>query len=277
MIIAIILFICFILVLLLAITGSPQKCWTDINAPLNFIMYQEPKHQYSSQSVNVWIDKTWRGDGERIPCHLETYDDSKRSLIIYSHGANENLLNCIQFSRKLAKELKSDVLSYDYSGYGINPFDKFERTAEGMNLTLQTIFDTMLKDYEYKPTDITLWGYSLGSGPTLALSSKVSNTGRNVKGTIIYGAFTSVKNVISDKTHEKIAGLFSERWNNQESIKKVSNPILILHGEHDDVISVKHASELHKINPNSKLVILPASGHGNFNWNIIIKEIRQWQ
>lgn len=282
MILGFILFLCLLLVLLLVITGSSDKCLTDFNSPLNFIMFQEPRNKYSSQLVNVWVDKKWTDDGDRIPCYLELHNsesddkEADRTLIIYSHGNGENLLNCTQFSRELATSLNADVLSYEYSGYGINKYNKFERTAEGINLTLKTVYEHMITTKNYKSSNIILWGYSIGSGPSLELASSLSKTSQAVKGVILLGAFTNVKTIIRENTHDKIADMFSERWDNLSTIRKVSCPILLLHGEHDTFIPVTHSTQLKNANTNAKLQILPSASHANFNWDLIIEKVVQW-
>jgi fermentation-respiration switch protein FrsA (DUF1100 family) len=282
MILGFVLFLFFLLVLLLVITGSSDKCITDISSPLNFIMFQEPRNKYSSQLVNIWVDKKWTDDGDRIPCYLEKHEsgndnkEADRTLIIYSHGNGENLLNCTQFSRELASKLQADVLSYEYSGYGINKYNKFERSAEGITLTLKTVFDYMVTNKMYKSSNIILWGYSLGSGPSLELAANLSKTVQSVKGVVLLGAFTNIKDVIRQNTHNKIAEMFSERWDNLASIRKVSCPILLLHGEHDTFIPASHSTQLKNATTNAKLQILPSANHANFNWDSIIEQVSQW-
>jgi pimeloyl-ACP methyl ester carboxylesterase len=240
-------------------------------------MYQEPRGVYSDQLVNLWINKPWRDDGGRIPCRLERWEgDDRKKLIIYSHGNAENLLDCVQFTRELATSLKTDVLCYDYSGYGLAVSDAYERSEDGVNLTLQTILEEMINIHGYQVEDIILWGYSLGSGPSVYIASRLNKAGRKLKGLVLFGAYSSILDVVSDNSHEKIAKLFDNRWDSARTIIQVTCPILILHGQSDGLISVKHALKLKNSNPNAKLVIMPNIGHTTFSWSESIKEVKDW-
>ena len=265
--------------------GTPTKCWVDRMSPLNLIMYQEPRVAYSGQHVNVWVDKNWKVDGDRIPCRLErtslhnSLDNANkaRSLIIYSHGNAENLLYCTEFIRLLSKSLNVDVITYDYSGYGLNKIDSFERTEEGVNLTLKAVYESMIRDHKYASENIILWGYSLGSGPSTYVASQLNKLGTSLKGLVLFGAYSSILNVVRDVVqYEEVVNIFHNRWNTIKIIHQVKCPILLLHGQNDGLISVKHAQSLKSANPNAKLVIMPNTGHTNFSWKDSVKEVKDW-
>jgi pimeloyl-ACP methyl ester carboxylesterase len=97
-----------------------------------------------------------------------------------------------------------------------------------------------------------------------------------LKGLILLGAYSSILDVVSDNYHEKISQLFQPRWNSAHTITRVSSPILILHGQSDGLISVKHAIKLKNANNNAKLVIMPNIGHTTFSWTESIKEVKDW-
>ena len=207
------LFILFltIIVLLFSLTLISDKVSVDSRSPLNLAIYQEPKNGYTKNLINHWVDKDWRSDRKQIPCLIERgYADSvpeeERSLIIYSHGNAEDILLCSQFIRKLSMDLKCDVLCWDYSGYGLNDIDSFERSAEGINLSLQTVINSMLsKGYQMKNTII--WGYSLGTGPSIHNTARLCSEGVNQppKCLILFGAYSSILDVVRDITKRYIS------------------------------------------------------------------------
>lgn len=268
----------FVFMLLVGI--MPQKCLYDWDAPLNLVLYQEPQNRYPDQFVNLWVDKPWRTDGKRIPCRWEVYDAEQpvedRTLILYSHGNNENLIYCGEFMRQLSQSLHLDAVCWDYSGYGLNDPDRFERSADGVNLSLKTVLDHLVEKEGYRLPHIYLWGYSLGSGPSLLIASRLCQAGTPPQGVILFGAYASIKMVVADHTNENIANLFSERWNSAQNIKHVTCPVLILHGQSDGLIKIKHAEKLKKAQPNAKLVVLPNVGHTTFSWGDSIHEVQKW-
>jgi pimeloyl-ACP methyl ester carboxylesterase len=51
-----------------------------------------------------------------------------------------------------------------------------------------------------------------------------------------------------------------------EELHKMSDPTLILHGDHDDPIPVEQALDIYRALPNAELAVAPAAGHG-FLWS----------
>ena len=275
------LFLVLFCAILITVGIIPSKYVHDYNSPLNYFMYQEPNNKYSDQLVNLWVDKSWRSDGRRIPCRLESWypesvETSRRNLVIYSHGQAEDLLTCTQFIRQLAGDMEMDVLAWDYSGYGLNDIDAFERTPEGINLTLQTIVDCAITNIGYQMDHIVFWGYSLGSGPSTHIVANLCKELTPPAGLVLFGAYTSILDVVKAKTHPEVVKLFSERWNNQKMIASITCPILLMHGQNDGMIEVSHANALHAANPNATKVILPNTGHVSFHWGEAIKEVDKW-
>jgi pimeloyl-ACP methyl ester carboxylesterase len=275
------LIIIIFVIILLAIGIVPTKCIYDYDSPLNLFMFQEPNNKYSDQLVNLWIDKSWRSDGRRIPCRIEygyKYDtpNRERKLIVYSHGNAEDLLNCSQFIRELSESLDMDVVCWDYSGYGLNDIDRFERTPEGINLSLQTLIDHMVRQKGYDLSNIILWGYSLGTGPSTHIAASLSQRQTPPAGLILFGAYSSILDVVKDVTKQDLSKIFSERWNTKEIIGQVTIPILMMHGQSDGLIKPSHADILHTRNPKAKLVKMPLSGHTTMNYAECIKEVKRW-
>ncbi len=257
----------------------PEKCAYDYDSPLNFLLFQEPNAVYSDQLVNMWVDKTWRPDGKRIPCRMEKTaslaEPQDRRIVVYSHGNAENLLTCSQFIRELSGQMDMDVVAWDYSGYGLNEPDKFERTPAGINLSLQTIVEDLVGQ-GYRLKNMILWGYSLGTGPSTHLAASLSKKQSQTAGLVLMGAYASVLDVVEDQTSKDISQWFTERWSTKDVIGDVQSPILILHGQSDGLISVKHADILAERASNAKKVILPNTGHTKFHWGECAKEVKKW-
>ncbi len=266
------IFLVLAIVLFVLLMGTPSDC----ASPLNFAMYQAPSAKYTDQLVNMWVNKGWRTDGSRIPCRLESGSDpdlkfANRTVIVYSHGNAENVLLCHQFVRELSHSLKVDVVSYDYSGYGLNPGSKRERTVEGVNLTLRTVMEH-LSEMGYRYENMILWGYSLGTGPSTYLAAE-----KPVRALVLLAAYSSILDVVRDTVGEKAASLFEERWDTKDRIGSVECPIMLLHGQSDGLIGHEHSALLQSRNKEkAKLVLLPNTGHTQFAWSEVIGEVQKW-
>lgn len=93
---------------------------------------------------------------------------------------------------------------------------------------------------------------------------------------MLFGAYSSILDVVRDQTHPQVSQWFTERWNSKETIRNVDIPILLMHGQSDGMIRSKHSEILHAANPKSKLILFPNTGHTSFSWADTIKEVRTW-
>lgn len=244
-------------------------------------MFQEPDVSYGANDVNMWVTKKWKSDGSRIPCHIMRHENKEhRNILIYSHGNAENLQHAKMLQRLLYDDLKVDVVVYDYPGYGLNTYDIDERNADGFNITLESVIDQLTTEYKYDVSNMIFMSYSLGTGPSLHNVDRLCTQKRTPpKAVITMGAFTSIKSLIQEHTNKLISDVFEERWDCEKYMKTMHSnnvPTLIIHGERDTLIPVKHAKRFSEINPDAKLVLSPTSGHTTLIYSPIVQSIKQW-
>lgn len=248
-------------------------------------MFQEPPLSYGADDVNLWVDKPWKSDGSRIPCHIMTHvtdnkeDVINRTLLIYSHGNAESLQQARILQRLLFDDLNVDVVVYDYPGYGLNVYDIEERNAKGLNKTLHAIIDHLTEVKGYKVENMVFMSYSLGTGPSLFNVDRLCTLGTCPRAVITLGAFTSIKSLIQEHVGSTLSNLFEERWDCLQYMKTIHAhkiPALIIHGERDTLIPVEHAKSFAKVNPDAKLVLSPTSGHTTLVYSPIVQSIKDW-
>lgn len=274
-----------ILVVVLVAVLVPQSSSVSRESLLDKVVFRSPGvNRYSEQWVNLWVPKVWCTDHPtpRIPCRVEYgYRDSvhkaQRKLILYSHGNAEDLMSCAQFLRELSERLAMDVVTWDYAGYGLNALTPWERTVEGVNVSLKTVLDALLAQ-GYLLKNVLLWGYSLGTGPSTALAASLSHQNEPLCGLILFGAYSSILDVVKDHAPAWMVAWFAERWNSQEAIAAVKYPILLMHGQSDGLIPACHSERLYRAAPaqQAKLVLFPNVGHTQFSWAEAMKEVCRW-
>jgi len=279
-------------------------------SPINWILYQPPSVKYTSSIVTHWIPKNIYDNEEdsntdinkkSIPAILFSYshyleeeeeeeEHQVKKIIIYSHGNAENLLTCYPWMHKISNELRCDVLSYDYSGYGLNPYHEKEQSTEGMNLTLMNVVEYVHDELEYDWSQIYLMGCSLGTGVSIEVASQL----RRVKlgGLILLAPFSSIRQVAIDYIGNTLGEYVSERWNNLKQIHKVQCPILCMYGENDELFSPSTHGDLLKnsfrvneqpYHPSRTLrsdaisfKVLPKTSHCSWKWNVVFQHIKSW-
>lgn len=174
----------------------------------------------------------------------------KGPLLLYSHGNGEDLGHIYE-TLKSFQNRGIAVLAYDYPGYGISSGTASE---SGALAAADSVYCHATETLGYTPDQITLYGRSLGSGPSSWLAERYP-----IKGLIFEGAFTSTFRVM---TFVKI--LPFDIFDNLPKLEASTCPVLLLHGKKDFIVPFRHA----KINrtllgERAQYLWVPEAGHNN--------------
>mmetsp|Transcript_6710 Transcript_6710/g.11985 ORF Transcript_6710/g.11985 Transcript_6710/m.11985 type:complete len:435 (-) Transcript_6710:1557-2861(-) len=162
--------------------------------------------------------------------------DAKHTILL-SHGTSEDISTTAPWAAELANALNSNVLIYDYSGYGLStkrtipmsPTSAAVKPSEKyVYADCQAAYKYLIEEERIAPRDICLMGRSLGSGPAVHLAKHYP-----VGGLIIVCGVASIVRVARPQL------LKTPRFDmfcNVDKIANVKCPVLILHGRQDDVV-----------------------------------------
>jgi uncharacterized protein len=158
-----------------------------------------------------------------------------RPVIAYFHGNGGNIGYRAERLRRFA-QAGYGVLLAEYRGYGGNPGRPCER---GLFTDGEAALD-FLADCGVGPARIVLWGESLGSGVAVYLAAN-----RKISGLVLEAPFTSVA-AAAQHQYPFIPAryLVHDRFDSLSRIGRVTAPLLILHGERDRVVPVRHGRTL---------------------------------
>jgi pimeloyl-ACP methyl ester carboxylesterase len=184
--------------------------------------------------------------------------DSSKGLIFYLHG-NAGSLSSWGKVAKTYTDLNYDVFMLDYRGYG-----KSEGSINGQSKLfqdVQTAYDEMKK--KYTEDKITVLGYSIGTG----LASKIAST--NNPGLLILQApYYSLTDMMRHAYPLIPTFILKYTFETDEYIKNCKMPIVIFHGNQDEVIyygsSLKLKEEFKK---QDTLITLNGQGHNEMTEN----------
>ena len=122
---------------------------------------------------------------------------------------------------------------------------------------------------------IILWGFSLGSGPTIELASRFQNLG----GIILQSPLASLHIWIDKNAEWDYQYKSNDMFSNIAKIESIKSKIFLLHGKKDEVINIRHSNLLyekytksHKENNQIWYVISHNSGHNDMQY--LINEIK---
>jgi fermentation-respiration switch protein FrsA (DUF1100 family) len=200
----------------------------------------------------ITLDTT---DGEHvIAWHVPPRANS--AVVIYFHGNGGSLrLRNERFQKITANG--TGLVALSYRGYGGSSGSP---TESGLLADADAAYAFAIA--RYPAERIVLWGESLGSGVATALAAK-SKVGR----VILESPFTSAADVgASVYWYVPVRLLMKDQFHSDERIRRVTVPVLILHGTDDRVVPIEFGERLYALaNEPKRLVRIPGGGHVNLD------------
>lgn len=178
--------------------------------------------------------------------------------LVYFHG-NAGHLGMRAFKLKAFADIGLGVIAVSYRGYGDSGG---KPTEEGLyhdaRAAIRFAHDTLKIPFGH----LILYGESLGSGVAVHAATEFA-----VGALVLEAPYTSVADRSAELYPFVPARLMvKDKFESLRKISKVRCPLLILHGEKDVVIPVRHGRVLlEQANEPKKGVFYPAIGHADFD------------
>jgi fermentation-respiration switch protein FrsA (DUF1100 family) len=155
--------------------------------------------------------------------------------LLFSHGNAEDVGVNKAFCEWLSEQLGVDIVTYDYSGYGMGTGEPSEKN---LYADCTAVYKWMKSTLKLRTDQIILYGKSLGTAPTVDLATRFASIGVILVCPLASGArvvFPKVKNSLLDRVFCPTI----------LKIDKVTTPIFIMHGTNDEVINVCNGQDLY--------------------------------
>jgi len=176
--------------------------------------------------------------------------------ILYSHGNATDLGAMHDRYVGLVDNLRTNVLAYDYTGYGQS--SQVVCTEADTYADIEAVYEWAIKNVCPSPAEqIILYGQSVGSGPTCFLGSKYE-----VAGVILHSPFLSGMRVLTESRALACLDIFP----NINRIQKLKCPAMIIHGKEDQEVDWSHGVGLYNAIPDHfkrDPWWVPGRGHNN--------------
>lgn len=170
--------------------------------------------------------------------------------LLYSHGNAEDLGQAIDLYQEL-HALGFGVCAYDYPGYGESTGTATESSCER---AIQSVWE-YLKKAGVNPGSLVIVGRSVGGGPSTWLASRIQPAGL-----ALIAPFASVYSVPFR------AAIFPrDRFPNLKLIRDMRTPLLVIHGEKDEIIPSSHGRNLVDASPatDKSFSLIRDAGHND--------------
>jgi hypothetical protein len=205
-------------------------------------------------------------DGERVLLwHVPPKGD--KPVILYFHGNGGSLRYRVDRFRALIAD-GTGLVAVSYRGYG----GSTGRPTEA-GLLEDAAAAYAFAAARYPPERIALWGESLGSGVAVALAAE-----KPVGRVVLEAGFSSAADVGAGVYwYVPVRLLMKDQFRSDLRIGKVTAPVLMLHGDRDNIIPIALGERLYAlINAPKRFVRFPGAGHENLGLHGAIEAARQF-
>lgn len=206
-------------------------------------------------------------DGERV---IAWYGAARpgQPTLLYFHG---NAGSLTTRSERISKYLQRGrgVLMMTYRGYG----GSTGSPSETANVADAKLAYDKLRSMGVEAEDIILYGESLGSGIAVQVAAELP-----VGGLILDAPYTSIVDM-AERVYPFLPArwLMTDRYETLRHLKRVSAPLLVVHGEADTLIPVEMGRAVKAAAPGvAEIVTLPGAGHSDHHLHGSYEAINAW-
>ena len=195
------------------------------------------------------------GDGERLHAWWVPAQAPPLRHVLLCHGNAGNVGDRVEQIALLAAA-GFDVLAFDYRGYGRSGGRPSE---QGTYRDARAARDALLRQPGVDPARVCYLGESLGAAVALELAHH-----HPPAGLILQSPFTSIRDMA--RLHYPLIprALVPDAYPSLRLIGALRVPLLVLHGERDEIVPPLHGQALYEATTCPKrLELLPGVGHND--------------
>jgi len=191
-------------------------------------------------------------DGTRLNGWWVPAADAKW-IVLFCHGNTGNIGNRLEIIN-IIHRLGMSMFLFDYRGYGNSEGTPDE---QGTYDDARAAFDWILKTQKCTPTDIIVFGRSLGGAVASHLASTV-----NPRALVLESSFTSITE-LGSRMHPFLPVRLMARYSypTLEHVRKVQCPVLVVHSPEDNLVPYEHGRRLFDAVTGPKTFLEITGGH----------------
>ena len=238
-------------------------------------------------------------NGLQIPCVLDEPEYcTVRRCIIGVHGF------CGSKDSKILVDIAEEMglfgaatLRFDFPAHGDSPVTDWELSLKQCQKTLETVVGWAKRAFPYVDMGIFATGFGafvtlvalddlreiqedlklvlqtpdLAMGHSLLNMTKMTEEQLHKAGRVVIGA--TMKRAV------EVSYSFYQELQSQMVYYNHQMPMLLLHGELDDVVPLQYLDPFRRFNPDSRLVVIPGADHqfrGEGQWDMVVDLTRDW-
>lgn len=233
--------------------------WSPL-APVERRMIYQPARYPSGdwEPAGLNAEDAWfeSADGTKLHGWFVAHP-APRGVALFMHGNAGNITGRAELLRDLNRRHGLAVMTFDYRGYGRS---EGKPSEDGILQDARAARRWLAERTGVSESDILLMGRSLGGAVAIDLASRAS-----ARGLVVCSSFTSLPDVAAKHAPWTTPHLnMTQRLNSLAKIKNYHGPVLISHGDADEVIPFAHGEKLFAAAAGpKKFVAIPGGTHNS--------------
>lgn len=201
------------------------------------------------QPTAVLVQDAWFAaeDGTKLHGWYVRHPEPRgHALLLHGNAGNITLL--ADTLRVLNRRHRLNVLALDYRGYGRS---EGRPSEQGLYQDARAARAWLAQKEGIAESDVILMGTSLGGAVAVELAAS-----DGARGLVLSGTFTSLPDVAQHHwRYLPMKLLLSTQMNSLDRIKHYHGPLLLSHGDADEVVPYKHGKALYEAAPGPKRLV----------------------
>jgi uncharacterized protein len=223
------------------------------------LFFPERTLEATPQAAGLAYEDVWfpAADGVRLHGWMVPAPGA-RTTLLWFHGNAGNIGDRVHNLGYLHRLLRANVFIFDYRGYGRSEGGRFDLSEEATYRDGEGAIAHLRSRPDVAGTRLVYFGRSLGAAVAVELARKDPPAGL-----ILETAFTTLKDIA--RVHYPYVPLCCLRIT-YESLRKMPDirvPLLILHGDSDEVVPLEQAQRLYAAANEPKRLHVIRGAHHN--------------
>jgi pimeloyl-ACP methyl ester carboxylesterase len=181
-----------------------------------------------------------------------------RGVVFFLHGNSGNLLDCL-VDLDAFREVNFDVVMFDYRGFGKST--GCIESEEQLRADVRYVWEYFAKQYEGKR--VVIAGQSLGTALAAGLGAELTAADRAPALTLLVSPYSSMR-ALADELYPWVPRqVLRYPLHTAEHAARLSGPLMLVHGDKDELIGIHHSESLCITVPQAQLLRVEGAGHSD--------------
>lgn len=221
-----------------------------------YIFFPEKEIRLTPRDAGLQYDDVYFMTEDGLRLNGWFVKGEKDITLLWFHGNAGNLSNRVDRLKVFHERLKVNIFVFDYREYGRSEGSVSE---EGTYLDGMAALNYLKSRRDIDSSKIVLFGRSIGAAVAVEVAIK-----SRCYALILESPFTSVREMGRDLLpYLPIWMAFKTRYDSINKIKKIRCPILIIHGDSDEIVPFGHGKRLYDAAIGPKEFYTIKGGHHN--------------